>query len=405
MFFEKEDKLLITAGIICEYNPIHNGHLHHIDRTRQGLGGDCAIVCVMSGNFVQRGDFAVFSKHARAEAAVRIGADLVVELPSPYALSSAEGFARAGVYILQKLGICDYISFGSESGDIEALATAATAMSSDQATSLTKQWLHDGVSYATARQKAADAVLGPLAEIFQTPNNLLGIEYIKAISETGGTLKPFTVKRTGDLHDSDTGCSGSALRKMLYHGELPWLYMPQEAAKIYMQEIAAGRGPVSMKQAELALLSRLRAACPADFAKLPGVSEGLEHRFLRYAMSEPTITAILEQVKTKRYAMSRLRRMLMCLCLGITADDTASPPPYIRVLAMNRTGMDLLKSARYLSSLPIITKPASVHTLSEHARTLFNKEAAATDLYTLAYTDELSRYGGQEWSTSPRIVV
>jgi len=355
----------------------------------------------MSGNFVQRGDFAVFSKHARAEAAVRCGVDLVVELPSPYALSSAEGFSRAGVYILSKLGICDYLSFGSESGDIGALAHAAESMSSDESEKLTKHHLQHGIAYAAARQKAADEMLGAHAEIFRSPNNLLGIEYIKAISEMGGHLKPITIKRAGDAHDSDTGCSGSALRKILYRGEHPHIYMPANASAVYTRETQAGRGPVFMHRAEAAMLSRLRAARPEEFAKLPGASEGIDQRLLKYAKTEPTLAAILQKTKTKRYAMSRLRRMLVCLCLGITADDTGQPPPYIRVLAMNHTGAALLRAAKAASALPIITKPASVHTFPERARELFDKESAATDLYALSYTDEPSRRGGQEWATSP----
>jgi hypothetical protein len=157
-----------------------------------------------------------------------------------------------------------------------------------------------------------------------------------------------------------------------------------------------------MKRSELAVLSRLRAV--ADFSHLPGVSEGLEMRFKRYAAVEPTVDSILTMVKTKRYAMSRLRRMLMCAVLGISAEDTVKPPPYIRVLAMNPTGMKLLGSARKKTELPIITKPASVHKASKRVSKLFHLEAAATDLYVLAYPDEAQRGGGQEWKQSPIIV-
>ena len=395
---------MITAGIICEYNPLHLGHLWHIEQTKRALGHDCAVVCVMSGNFVQRGDFAVFSKHARAQAAVSCGADLVVELPSPYALSSAEIFARSGVYLLHELGICSHISFGSESGDIGELKQAAQAMLSFEADAMTKKWLDTGISYAKACQKAADAMLGPQSKLFETPNNLLGIEYLKAIEQIGAALTPVTVKRAGDAHDSPEGQSGSALRKMLYNAEPPWKYMPPQAAHVYMNEIELGRGPVSMKDCELAILSRLRAATLDDFLQLPGTSEGLEQRFIKHARTAPGVAQVLEGVKTKRYAMSRLRRMLMCLCLGITAADTALPPPYIRVLAINGAGMRLLKEAGMKTRLPIITKPASAQKLPEPARSLFYKEAAATDFYALAYRDETQRIGGAEWLTSPYIM-
>jgi predicted nucleotidyltransferase len=178
--------------------------------------------------------------------------------------------------------------------------------------------------------------------------------------------------------------------------------MPQAAAREYEHELAAGRGPVYMKACEQAVLARLRAA--DDFSSLPGATEGLDRRFLRYASSEPTIAEVLEKVKTKRYAMSRLRRMLMCAYLGITVEDSREPPPYIRVLAMNRTGMMLLKAAREKARLPIITKPASAHRLSGCAAKLFYKEAKATDLYSLAYPDETKRSGGQEWRQTPVVI-
>jgi len=390
-----------TAGVICEYNPFHLGHASHIEKTREALGGDCAIVCVMSGNYVQRGDFAVFNKHARAGMAMRCGADLVIELPSPYALSSAKGFARAGVYILDSLGVCDIISFGSESGDIVALMEAAGAIVSGEAEAVIIECLGMGLPYASAQQKAADAVLGAKSEIFRSPNNLLGIEYIKAVNELGSALRPVTVARAGGSHDGDSGCSASLIRKSLLRGDKPWGYMPQAAAAACAGEIASGRGPVSMMKCELAMLSRLRAM--EDLSKLPDASEGLDRRLSRYIASEPTVGGILEKVKTKRYAMSRLRRMLMCACLGISAEDTAKPPPYARVLAMNSTGMRLLGTARKSTRIPVITKPASVHKLSGRAVDLLCKEAAATDFYVLGYQNESNRSGGQEWRQTPVI--
>lgn len=435
------------VGIVCEYNPFHSGHAYHIEETRRALGGDCTVICVMSGNFVQRGDFAVFRKHSRAEAAVRCGADLVVELPAPYALSSAEGFAGAAVSILDSFGICDNISFGSELGDIGALREAAEAIESEEAGVLIKKWAGTGLPYATARQKAADAVLGARSEVFMTPNNLLGVEYLKAISRLGSRLTPITVKRTGTAHDSDTGCSASALRKTLLeefgtqparvgkrvdvcgnaageyggaageygganasaHGiagrllsRFPLSCIPEQATETYLEELAAGRAPVSMKAGESAMLSRLRAA--VDLSATPGAAEGLDRRFLRYSASEATIEAMLAKIKTKRYAMSRLRRMLFCACLGITKDDAEQPPPYIRVLAMNSAGMLLLKEARGKARLPVITKPSSARKLTGRSEAMFKIEAAATDFYALAYPEEKERTGGQEWRVSPVVV-
>ena len=399
-----------TVGIICEYNPFHLGHFGQIEKTKQALcnsktddvNGDIAIVCIMSGNYVQRGDLAVLNKHARAKMAIYCGADLVIELPATYALQSAVGFAKAGVFILDRLGICDYLSFGSEAGDINQLCEAADAIRSESANTITREWLGKGVSYATAQQKAADVLLGAQSELFRSPNNVLGIEYIKAIKRYSSVMHPITVLRTGGDHDSDTGYSASALRKSFLQNTVPAQMMPKHAVAISLDELASGRGPVSMETAEIAILSRLRAI--EDYSGVPGISEGLERRFKRFAVCEASINSILTKVKTKRYPMSRLRRILMCAVLGIKVENAESPPPYARVLAMNTKGMELLKKARKITKMPIITKPASVSKLCESAIKIFNLEASATDFYVLTYPNVNERSGGQEWRQSPAIV-
>jgi len=391
-----------TVGIICEYNPFHLGHMGHIKKTRQILGSDAAVVCVMSGNFVQRGDFALFNKHARAKTAVLSGADLVIELPTPYVLRSAEGFAGAGVFILNNLGICDHLSFGSESGDIQKLGEAADMIIKDNAQELTREWLKKGISYAAAQQKAADEILGENAAVFAAPNNVLGIEYIKALKKYNSTMQPMTVKRTGGEHDSNTGYSASNLRMRFLNGKYPETLMPEDAFNTCKEELASGRGPVSIKYAEQAILARLRAI--KDFENIPGSSEGLERRFKRYAANESSLAAILNGIKTKRYPMSRLQRMLVCAALGISNDYSKSDPPYARILALNPAGMDLLSKIRKKAKIPVITKPASIYKLDDESIKLFELEAAATDLYVLAYRNEEERRGGQEWRKSPVVI-
>jgi len=394
---------MLVAGIICEYNPFHLGHLGQIEKTRKLLGENCATVCVMSGNYVQRGEPAVFNKHARAAAAVSCGADLVIELPTPYALSSAERFAQAGVFLLEAFEICDAISFGSECGDLDMLTYAAENIVTEQADRLIQQWLGAGLPYALAQQKAADEIMGAKSDVFKSPNNLLAIEYLKALKTCNSRLTPITVTRTGGAHDSEIGLSAARLRKLLSGAANPWELMPQSAVKIIKNEIAAGRGPISIDKYEIAMISRLRTI--DDFCWVPDATEGLDRRFAKYAAREASIENILNSIKTKRYAMSRLRRMLMCACLGITAKDTEAPPPYIRVLALNSIGKKLLRKARMTAKLPIITKPASTQKLSGRAVELFNKEVKSTDFYTLAYREESARLGGSEWRQSPYIDV
>ena len=391
-----------VIGIICEYNPFHLGHAGHIEKTINAVNDDCAVVCVMSGNFVQRGDLAVFNKHARAEVAVRCGADLVVELSVPYVLSSAEGFARAGVHILNSMGLCDFLSFGSESGDVEPLARVAEVLISEEAGAVTRKMLDNGLSYAAARQKAVDEILGSFSKVLTSPNNLLGIEYIIALMLSGSEIKPLTVSRTGGDHDGESPYAASALRKYLVNNNSLWKeFVPTPSLEVLNNEIRAGRGPVSVKQCESAILSRLRLY--DNYGNLAGVSEGLEYRFKKYAVREPTIESILEKTKSKRYVMSRLRRMMLNVSLDITDNYIKNPPPYIRVLAMNGKGMKLLRKMQKSCSLPIITKPASVLKFDGFAIDMFNKEAAATDLYVLGYQNEDERYGGREWLQSPSV--
>lgn len=393
-----------TAGIICEYNPIHNGHVRHIAETRALLGEDCAIICVMSGNFVQRGDFAIFEKHARAESAVLCGADLVLELPLPTVLSSAEGFARGGVALLNALGVCSHLSFGSETGETESLSELADCLLGDDVSGLIKEELKAGVSYAHARQRAAERVIGQKANVLKTPNNILGVEYLKALKETNSCMEALTIRRIGAAHDSDGAESASALRKLLREGEKPWRLMPRAAAAVLKNELASGRGPVFLETVETAVLSRLRSMCAEDFARLPDASEGLDLRLMRFAQAEPTIQAILEKTKTKRYALSRLRRMLLCAVLGIRDEDKQVTPRYIRVLAMNKKGTALLREIKLKSALPVITKPAEVKTLDAAAQASFDLDAASTDFFVLAYPVSNNRTGGQEWRLSPRMI-
>jgi len=390
-----------TAGIICEYNPFHLGHLYHIEKTKEILGNDTCVICVMSGNFVQRGDFAIFNKHARAKMAVYSGADIVIELPTPYALLSAGDFAKAGVYLLESLGVCNYISFGSESGSIDELTNAATVIISDEAQMYIREGLSIGLPYASAQQQAADCILGERSAIFNTPNNILAIEYIKALAENKSKIKPVTIARTGGEHDGNSGYSATAVRRELHHGNLPVAQMPGAAVAVSMEEMVLGRGPVCVKDAEQAILSRLRTI--EDFSQYHGGADGLDRRFIKYAGKMPSLNEVLASIKTKRYAMSRIRRMLICAVLGIRSDDTKNMPAYIRILAMNKKGMETLRRLKKKAKLPVITKPASVYKQNKQVQGAFKLESSVTDFYALAYSKEENRTGGGEWRQSPVI--
>lgn len=396
-----------TAGITAEYNPFHWGHEYMLRRLRRELGEDTAIVCALSGNFVQRGDCALFRKRARAEAAVRCGSDLVLELPLPWAVASAEGFAKGAVELLGSTGVVTHLCFGSECGDVTALRCVAGALKEPETDALIRRYSGEGVSYAAARQRALEVTAGESAALISEPNNILAVEYLRALDSGGWDMEPVTLRRRGAAHDSAGGGvfrSASELRARAAAGEDISALMPGPAAEVFREEIRSGRGPVTLEGLDTALVSRLRMLPPEAFDALPDAGEGLGARLYSAAREEPDMRSILAAAKTKRYAMSRLRRMLLCACLGVGASDRDGGVPYIRVLAMSQTGRGLLRRMRSCAALPVITKPAQVKHLGARAQRVFAFECAAADLYCLAFSSVQERRALSEWRVSPFVL-
>ena len=395
-----------TAGIICEYNPFHRGHAWQIDALRTQLGVDTAVVCAMSGNFVQRGDFAILRAHARAEAAVRGGADLVLELPLPWAISSAEGFAAGGVGVLAATGTVDTLVFGSECGDTETLRAVAAVLESDAFAALLRQRLAEGTSFAAAREAAARELLGDRAAVLAQPNDILGVEYCKAIARQNAVMEPLALARRSVGHDGgavEGFASASHIRRLLTNGGNAAEFLTPESADIYARECAAGRAPVTMANAERAILSRLRALTEADFAACDSGGEGLYHRFYDAVQHETSIEDILAAAKSKRYAHARLRRLLLSAFLGLTA-ELPTRIPYLRVLACNERGREVLKTMKTTAAAPILTKSAQVRRLDAGAQRLFALTARAEEQYTLAYPSLAAAKPGSAWTTTPVIL-
>lgn len=395
-----------TAGIICEYNPFHRGHAWQIDALRAQLGADTAVVCAMSGNFVQRGDFAILRAHARAEAAVRGGADLVLELPLPWAISSAEGFAAGGVGVLTATGAVDTLVFGSECGDTETLRAVAAVLESDAFAALLRQRLAEGTSFAAAREAAARELLGDRAAVLAQPNDILGVEYCKAIARQNAVMEPLALARKSVGHDGgavEGFASASHIRRLLISGGNAAEFLTPESADIYARECAAGRAPVTMANAERAILARLRALTEADFAACDSGGEGLYHRFYDAVQHETSIEDILAAAKSKRYAYARLRRLLLSAFLGLTAELPARIP-YLRVLACNERGREVLKTMKTTAAAPILTKSAQVRRLDAGAQRLFALTARAEEQYTLAYPSLAAAKPGSAWTTTPVIL-
>ena len=330
-----------TVGIICEYNPIHLGHKKQIDRIRSEFGEDAAIICAMSGNFVQRGAPAIVDKTARARAAVSCGADLVLELPVTTALSSAEGFAAGGVRILAN--ICDTLCFGAETADPEKLLTAARMLLKPEFSALLREELETGKSFPAAR-KAALKRMGADAEVLSQPNDILAVEYCKAILSQNASLDIFPIHREGSYHaltvDSDNP-SATAVRNLMLIAHNWKSCVPQAARPVLEREALH-----STAAGEKAMLAKLRTMTDAEFEALPYGSEGLWRKLMHACRRENTLEDILSATKSKRYTRSRLDRMVMCAFLGITAEDMAMEIPYIRVLAFNSRGRAVLKEAK-----------------------------------------------------------
>ncbi len=332
------------TGIICEYNPFHLGHKKQMDILRGSLGPDTGIVALMSGNFVQRGHPAVFDKMTRARAALSAGADLVLELPVTCALASAEGFAAGGVRILSSF--CHSLCFGVETADKEALLSVARTLLSDTFPEKLRQQLAGGLSFPAARQ----AALGPEGALLTTPNNILAVEYCKAILAQNSPLEPLPILRAGSYHDTladPENPSATALRLKIEKGDNWDAFSP--VASLFRDAPAH-----TLSMGEKAMLARLRTMTDAEFEALPYGSEGLWRKFMHACREEAGLKAILEATKSKRYTRSRLDRMAMCAFLGLSARDLAAPAPYARVLALNDRGRSILRTAREHLWLPNI---------------------------------------------------
>lgn len=373
------DKAMCVAGIVCEYNPFHNGHLHQIEETRR-LGAT-HIVAVMSGNFVQRGDIAIAEKHIRARAALQNGADLVLELPCTYALSSAEYFAKGAVYLLNALGCVDLLSFGSECGDISLLRKAADAAKECAASPMVLEAVSAGHSYPTAMQHAITAGYDEsLAKVFAAPNNILAVEYMKALDFLDSKLEPVTIPRLTAAHDSNLAsgahASASLLRTMLKQGKDISAFIPIDVLR--SDELAC------MARLEAVILYKLRTMTAEEIAQVPDVAQGLENRIYAAARKACSLSELLLLIKTKRYTLSRIRRIVCCCLLGITKKDLQIIPPYARMIGMNKNGLAVLKCASAAGAIPVAGSLAKLRLLSEEANRFAQLEALSTDIFALA---------------------
>lgn len=390
-------------GIIVEYNPLHNGHMYHLEISKKLTNCDYTIA-VMSGNFVQRGEPAIVDKWNRTKMALKAGIDLVIELPVVYATSTAENFAYGAIKLLDSLKIVDFISFGSEKGDLSELTKIAEILLEEPIyyKKALREYLKNGVTFAKARELALQKFINinGVEKILQTSNNILAIEYLKSLKKIGSSITPFTIKRQGALYTSlelkGKFASASSIRKHIFEKGLEGLekYIPDFTKEILQTSFIEKQGPISLKEFSNILVYLLRNHIPLNH--IFDVSEGLENKIYKACYKTNNMEELIKLIKSKRYTESRIRHIFTHLLLNIDKQifKEFDGPNYIRVLGFNEKGKEMLKEIKIKSSLPIITKVSQYKTKLSDSK-MFEKDLFATDVYTLAYKN--SSIGGLDF--------
>ena len=370
-----------VIGIVCEFNPFHKGHKYLIDSVKKQ--GD-TIVCVMSGNFVQRGEPALFSKEARVKAALLNGADIVLELPFIYATASAEIFAYNAVKILNDFG-CEKLAFGTENADIESLEKAVNIFEKSDFDVKIKKYLEDGISYPAARQQAFDEY--NMDFDISTPNNILALEYLKAIKKLDSEMIIMPINRIGagynDIKDIDGIASATHIRQLIKKAEDFTEFIPENTIEIYNEEIKDGRC-VSENKYNFAAVSLLRSKLNEDLSGIANMAEGLENRIKSAIKDSISLEEIYDKSKTKRFTHSRIRRAVLSLTLGVTADDFKISVPYCRLLGFNKNSAEVIGTLAQNSKIPFVASYSDILNIkSANAEKVFALEKKTGDFYSL----------------------
>lgn len=405
-----------VLGLIAEYNPFHYGHAYHLQKIKEISGID-AIVCVMSGNYVQRGEPAVFDKWARAEMALGQGVDLVIELPVLYATHSAYWFARGGIETLYKTGIVTHLTFGIETSYPDLLDETAKLLASEplEYRVAIKAALKEGLSFPKARAKALSTLLA-VPEILDTPNNVLGVSYLQVLHERNIPLIPLPITRKGAAYNDEILKpailpSATAVRKLLAAGAAGYSalteYVPANALTVILREINQGRGPILPDSLNDQLMTLLRKSGCSELLKIIDVSEGLENRIARIAQSAVNYKDFLDALKTKRFTYTRLQRFLIHLLLNYTKEKEehlTGGPPYLRILGFSAKGRKLLNRIAAQTDIPLIIKAAHAERTAKSDfvfSTFWEMDTLATDLYALLYPAVSERTGRQDYYRKP----
>ncbi len=389
-----------TAVITAEYNPFHKGHRWQLEQVR--AAGASHVAVVMSPDFTQRGTPAIFPKRLRAQAALQNGADLVLELPVCYALAGAQRFAFGAVQLAAAMGCVDLLAFGAEDADLVQLRQACTALQQEEVNQTIRQLLPSGITFAKARERAVAAVYGEeTALLLQKPNNILAIEYLCQLEKLPDAhIQPLALGRIGNTHDGEPVgefASASFLRGLMLEGrwEQAQQYLPQNVWQLYRQAQQDGQF-ADLQLGERAVLSALRRMEQKEMAQLADLSEGLENRLYRASREACSLEQLYAAVKSKRYPLARVRRLVMNAFLRLPAQMQMLPPPYLRVLGMNERGKQILSAMKRTASLPVSTSLMKLARSTQAARQWAQVEAAACDQYSI-FCQQIQA-SGSDWS-------
>ena len=395
-----------TVAIIAEYNPFHNGHLYQIEKIREELGEDTAIIAIMSGNYTQRGDLAFMDKWARAKSAVLAGVNLVLELPFPYSISSAEFFAKAGVHIADSIGVVDVLSFGAESNDIDELSSAAKRMSTEEYKATLDKLIADYENTNVGYPEIAEAAYQKLYctnPPKSTSNNILALEYIKAIIEKGSTIIPHTIKRHGaDYNETSTVETGhqsaTAIRSLISKNiDSANEYIPYTTFETILSERQNGAFPINESSLDAAVITKLRLDSSDAECDIHDAKGGLYNRIKSASLSAQDIPTLQALSVTKKYTNARIKRAIWYSYFGVTSSDIKNPPMYTQLLAMDKIGQALLKKIKKTTGFPILTKPSTP--LEGEAQAQKNRSDKADLVYQM--TKPVDKDGKNIYRKSP----
>ena len=390
-----------VLGIIAEYNPFHNGHLYHIKKSIEETGAS-SVICVMSGNFVQRGNTSIVDKCTKTKMALANGVDLVLELPTIYSVSSAENFAEGAIRLLDSLKIVDTISFGMEAKDIASLNNIANVLYTEpkEYTTILEHELRKGVSFPKARENAVMMYLNDIkqyANILTGSNNILAIEYLKAIKKLKSKLNPIGIRREKVLYNDeiiiDDFASATAIRKMIATGQFSDIQkvMPKSSYALLADELRKGHYVLDLSKFQKEIIYNLRKMSVEEIAQLVDVSEGLENAIKNAANSSNNLVDFVNIVKSKRYTQTRIQRILIYALLGITNSKMLAfkkAVPYARVLGFNENGKQLISQiAKKNKKVQIVTSVKKYMDESKNKvlKEMLETDILATNVYTLGY--------------------